>query len=66
MNCMIINTALTVIMPLNSVFARLLSTATFPFSFAMKRGAHMFLRALVRHGKVLEIDVFSDRPCAAR
>ena len=60
-----ISTALTVMMPLNPVFARLLSTATSPLNFAMKRGAHMFLQALVRHGKVLEIDVFSHRPCAA-
>ena len=64
MNCMAISTALTVMMPLNPVFARLLSTATFPFNFAMKRGAHMFLHALARHGKVLEIDVFFRRSCA--
>ena len=59
MNCMIINTAPTVMMPLNPVFARLLSTATFPLNFAVKRGAHMFLPAAARHGKVLEIDAFS-------
>ncbi|HKP33508.1 MAG TPA: hypothetical protein VJT70_01845 [Sphingomicrobium sp.] len=58
------STALTVIMPLNPVFARLLSTATFPLNFAMKRGAHMFLTALARHGKVLEIDAFLHRCCA--
>jgi len=33
MNCMTISTALTVIMPLNPVFARLLSTATSPLNF---------------------------------
>ena len=62
---MIISTALTVMMPLNPVFARLLSTATSPLNFVMKRDAHMFLPALARHGKVLEIDVFLHRSCAA-
>lgn len=64
MNCMIISTALTVMMPLNPVFARLLSTPRPPLNFAMKRGAHMFVQALARHGKVLEIDVFLHLPCA--
>ena len=55
------STALTVIMPPNPAFARLMNTATFPFGFLTESvGAPMTPARFKRHGKLLEIRVLGD------